>query len=167
MPCQPTIRSSAASFLANPAAGRRMRKRSASSASRSHLFSRAKAQTASAAALWAPKLFNQAGGDSLTHLVVNRSSVFAAKAKSFEKALTDRRDIDAEFAHAVVNDRRAKRRMLGSFILDNLQRPNAGTLLAPRAQKQAAIACRSKQDGARCRQVGLEDKDTLQCEPHA
>ena len=47
---------------------------------------------------------DQAGGDSCPHSLIDRRRVFAAKAERCKEALTDRRDADAEFAHAVVND---------------------------------------------------------------
>ena len=63
-----------------------------------------------------------------------------------------------EFAHAVVDDGIADGRMLGGFVLDDLQRPNAGALLAPGAQEQAAVAGRPEQGGACRGQVGLRVK---------
>src|SRR5258708_2054756 len=81
--------------------------------------------------------------------------VLAAQAKSFKEALTDRGNVDMEFAHAVIDDGVADGGMSGRFILDDLQGADAGALLAPRAQKQPPVAGGPEQDGARPRQVGL------------
>ena len=59
--------------------------------------------------------------------------MFAAKAERFEKALPDRGDVDVKFAHAIVDDGRADGRMPWRFVLDDLQRPDPGALLAARA----------------------------------
>ena len=153
------MRSSAASFLTGVAFGGRCRRlRSASSPSRYHSFSRASVQSASAAACATSVFFDQPGGDRRPHLLIDRRRVFAAQAERFKEALTDRRDADAEFAHAVIDDGVADGWMLGRFVLDNLQRPDAGPLLAPGAQEQPAIAGRPEQGGACGRQVGLRVK---------
>ena len=44
--------------------------------------------------------------------------------------------------------------MLRRFVLDDLQRPDAGALLAPAAQEEPAVAGRREQDRAGRRQVG-------------
>ena len=86
--------------------------------------------------LRAAVFFDQAGGRSVAHVVIDRSGVLAAKAESFEEPLTHRGDVDVEFAHTVIDDRRTDGWMFRCFVLNDLQRPNAGALLASRAEKR-------------------------------
>ena len=46
-----------------------------------------------------------------------------------------------------------ERGMFGHFILDDFERPDAGALVAPAAQEQAAVPGRAQEDGAGGRQV--------------
>ena len=68
--------------------------------------------------------------------LVDRGRMLAAQAEGFEEALAHRRDVDAELAHAVVDDGLADGRMLRRFVLDDLQRPDARALLAPRRSER-------------------------------
>src|SRR5438552_5633387 len=45
--------------------------------------------------------------------------------------------------------------MFGSFILDDIQRPNSSALFASGAQKKAAVTRRAQQDGTRRGEVSL------------
>ena len=80
--------------------------------------------------------------------------MLAAQAEGLKEALTDRRDVDAELAHAVVDDGFADGRMFRRLVLDDLQRPDTGALNAATAQEESAIACWAEQSGAGARKVG-------------
>src|SRR5579863_3670441 len=75
--------------------------------------------------------FDQASGDGCAHLFVDRRRVFAALAKGFKEALTDRRYADVEFSHPVIDDGVCDGRKSGCFVLDDLQCAEAGTLFPP------------------------------------
>ena len=92
--------------------------------------------------------------------------MLAAQAKGFEETLADGRNVDVEFAHAVVDDGRADRGMLGRFVLDDFERADARALLAPRAQEEASVTRGAEQGGARCRQI-RSGRDTARYEPRA
>src|SRR6202035_3356927 len=75
--------------------------------------------------------------------------------EGLEKSLADRRHVHPEFAHAVVDDGGCNGRTFWGFVLNNLQCADARALNAPPAQEQTTIACRSQDNRASCRQIGI------------
>jgi hypothetical protein len=100
-------------------------------------------------ALCTAVFFDQSRSDSRAHPVVDRGRVFAAQAERLKEPLPDRRDGNAELAHAVIDDGFRDGRMRGRLVLDDFQRTDARPLLAPGAQEQASIRGRPQQHGTR------------------
>ena len=87
------------------------------------------------------------------HRVIDRGRVLAALPKGFEKSLPHRRDGDLELPCPVIDNGCRDRRLIWCNVLDDLERPDPGALVAFTADKQATISRGRQQSGAGRREI--------------
>jgi hypothetical protein len=82
---------------------------------------------------------DEALGSCAALFFAERIRLFAAQPERFEQALFGRGDRNGEFADRIADDRLVERWLGRCPGLDDLQRAQAGALVAPSAQEQASV----------------------------